>query len=83
MGRYTQLAATVVDRLDDLGKTIEAIKLVVEHTSQVPLLEDSPGTAEAHEIPQTKEYHPNKVQLGREVSEKQKYHARSKVRRRK
>ena len=42
--KQIQCTTSITDRLNDLGKTIEAIKLVVDRMAQVTLVQDSPGT---------------------------------------
>ena len=55
--------------MNDIGRTIGAIKLAVEHVPQVPPSRDTPGASKAQDTLQPREDHPNKVQLGRDVLE--------------
>ena len=47
--QQTQFTTTVTDRLNELGRTIKEIKIVVERAPEVPQLQNAPGPSDAPE----------------------------------
>ena len=53
--------------LNELGRTIKEVKIVLDHVPQVPQSQNAPSPLEAPEPPGPRVYHPIRVKLQREV----------------
>ena len=68
LGKWqTKFTTHITERLNELGKAIRQVKIIVDHTPQVPESQDELGPSEVLETQRPKPNHPVRVQIIGEV----------------